>query len=108
MVDSGPGNANMGAKVFFVWGGCCFICIFFVWAMIYETKGLSLEQVDELYGKVSKAWQSPGFVPSVSFQDVQDAQVDNRRMSLTDAEAQATRKRSAQYNENFNEKSVAV
>ena len=51
----------MGAKVFFVWGGCCFICIFFVWAMIYETKGLSLEQVDELYGKVSKAWRSPGF-----------------------------------------------
>ncbi|KAJ8108560.1 hypothetical protein OPT61_g8090 [Boeremia exigua] len=108
MVDSGPGNANMGAKVFFVWGGCCFICIFFVWSMIYETKGLSLEQVDELYGKVSKAWQSPGFVPSVSFQDVQDAGVDNRRMSLTDAEAQATRKRSAQYNETYNEKNVAV
>jgi hypothetical protein len=109
MVDAGPGNADMGAKVFFVWGGCCFICIFFVWAMIYETKGLSLEQVDELYGKVSKAWKSPGFVPSVSFQDVQDANVDARRMSLTDAEAQATRKRSTQYNETaYNEKNVPV
>ena len=109
MVDAGPGNADMGAKVFFVWGGCCFICIFFVWAMIYETKGLSLEQVDELYGKVSKAWRSPGFVPSVSFQDVQDANVDARRMSLTDAEAHATRKRSTQYNETaYNEKNVPV
>ncbi|TKA62552.1 hypothetical protein B0A49_11132, partial [Cryomyces minteri] len=38
MVNSGPGNANLQAKVFFVWGGCCFICIFFVWTMIYETK----------------------------------------------------------------------
>jgi SP family sugar:H+ symporter-like MFS transporter len=107
MVNDGPGNANLGAKVFFVWGGCCFICIFFTWAMIYETKGLSLEQVDELYGKVSKAWKSPGFVPSVSFQDVQDAHVDGRRMSLTDAEAEASRKRSAQFNEGYNEKSVA-
>lgn len=99
MVNDGPGNANLGAKVFFVWGGCCFICIFFTWAMIYETKGLSLEQVDELYGKVSKAWNSPGFVPTVSFQEVQEAHTDNRRMSLTDAEAEATRKRSAQFNE---------
>jgi SP family sugar:H+ symporter-like MFS transporter len=99
MVNAGPGNANLGAKVFFIWGGCCFVCIFFVWAMIYETKGLSLEQVDELYGKVSKAWQSPGFVPSVSFQDVQDVQGDNRRLSLADAEAEVGRKRSTQYNE---------
>jgi SP family sugar:H+ symporter-like MFS transporter len=105
MVNSGPGNANLGAKVFFVWGGFCFICTFFVWAMIYETKGLSLEQVDELYGKVSKAWQSPGWVPSVSFQDVQDVHGDNRRQSLTEIEAAATRKRSAQYTEGFNEKS---
>jgi SP family sugar:H+ symporter-like MFS transporter len=104
MVNSGPGNANLGAKVFFVWGGFCFICTFFVWAMIYETKGLSLEQVDELYGKVSKAWKSPGFVPSVSFQDVQDVHGDNRRQSLTDIEAEASRKRSAQYTEGFNEK----
>jgi len=29
LVDSGPGNANLQAKVFFLWGSCCFICIFF-------------------------------------------------------------------------------
>jgi len=108
MVNDGPGNANLGAKVFFVWGGCCFICIFFVWAMIYETKGLSLEQVDELYGKVSKAWQSSGFVPTVSFQDVQDINGDNRRASLTDMENEATRKRSAQYNESYEKPITAV
>jgi len=33
MVDPGPGNANLGAKVFFVWGGFCFICIAFVYFM---------------------------------------------------------------------------
>lgn len=37
--------------------------------MIYETKGLSLEQVDEMYEKVNRAWNSPGFVPTVSFRE---------------------------------------
>jgi SP family sugar:H+ symporter-like MFS transporter len=94
IVGDGPGDANLGAKVFFIWGGCCFICIFFVWGMVYETKGLSLEQVDELYAKVGKAWQSKGFVPTVSFQEVQDAHVNNRQMSLVEAEDVARRKSS--------------
>ncbi|KAK5008212.1 Plasma membrane low glucose sensor, partial [Cryomyces antarcticus] len=99
MVNSGPGNANLQAKVFFVWGGCCFICIFFVWTMIYETKGLSLEQVDELYAKVGKAWQSKGFVPTVSFQDVQDVSANARSQSLADLETNAMRKKSVAHNE---------
>ncbi|KAI9701656.1 MAG: High-affinity glucose transporter rgt2 [Bogoriella megaspora] len=94
MVDPGPGNANLGAKVFFVWGGCCFICIFFVWALIYETKGLSLEQVDELYGKCSKAWQSSSFKPTISFQEVQELHADARQQSLADIETAAVRKKS--------------
>ncbi|KAI7091192.1 general substrate transporter [Hortaea werneckii] len=98
MVDSGPGNANLQSKVFFIWGGFCFICIFFVWGMIYETKGLSLEQVDELYAKVGKAWQSKGFVPTVSFQDVQEVG-GARNASLADIETAAVRKKSVQHEE---------
>ncbi|KAJ5511244.1 Major facilitator superfamily domain general substrate transporter [Penicillium expansum] len=67
MVNSGPGNANLGSKVFFIWGGFCFICGIFVYTCIYETKGLSLEQVDELYAKVPRAWNSVGWVPSVNY-----------------------------------------
>ncbi|KAJ5102473.1 hypothetical protein N7532_003002 [Penicillium argentinense] len=77
MVNAGPGNANLQAKVFFIWGGFCCICLVFVYFFVYETKGLSLEQVDELYAKVSKAWKSPGFVPSVHFSDVRDVAGEN-------------------------------
>ena len=42
-------------------------CAFFVWGMIYETKGLSLEEVDEMYEKVNNAWQSDSYVPSREF-----------------------------------------
>ncbi|KAK5203058.1 Plasma membrane low glucose sensor [Exophiala xenobiotica] len=48
MADTGPGNAGLGVKVFFVWTAFCLMAVVFVWALIYETKGLSLEQVDEL------------------------------------------------------------
>lgn len=96
MVDDGPGDANMGSKVFFVWGGFCVICTFFVYFCIYETKGLSLEQVDELYAKVPRAWNSAGFVPSVNFTDVQDVNRDggSRRHTLAELENAATRRKS--------------
>lgn len=29
LVNSGPGNADLGSKVFFIWGSFCFICFFF-------------------------------------------------------------------------------
>lgn len=95
LVNAGPGNANLGSKVFFIWGTFCLICAFFVYSLIYETKGLSLEQVDELYAKESKAWRSTKFVPTVSYQEVQETQTGDRSMSLADIEATAGRKKSA-------------
>lgn len=46
MVDADKGN--MGSKVFFVWGSACVGCLMFAFFCIWETKGLSLEQVDYL------------------------------------------------------------
>jgi SP family sugar:H+ symporter-like MFS transporter len=65
--------------------------------MIYETKGLSLEQVDELYGVVNKAWKSKDFVPQVSFADVDHS--TQKGMSLGDIGTTQTRKRSVQHEE---------
>jgi SP family sugar:H+ symporter-like MFS transporter len=39
LVDDGPGNARLGAKVFFVWGTCSFFCALFVYFFVYGTKG---------------------------------------------------------------------
>ena len=58
LVDEGPGNAALGSSVFFIWGGFNAVAIVFVYLMIYETKGLSLEEVDELYYMQKCAWRS--------------------------------------------------
>lgn len=94
MVNSGSGNANLGSKVFFLWGGFCGVCCVFVYFCIYETKGLTLEQVDELYSKVPVAWKSTGFVPSVNYLEVQDVMAESSSSAtLTDLDLGAQEKR---------------
>lgn len=74
LVNYGHGYANLQSKIFFIWFGCCFLCIAFVYFMIYETKGLSLEEVDQLYDEVSVARKSVKWKPSTSWE---------RRQSMT-------------------------
>ena len=84
LVNYGPGNANLQSKIFFVWGGCCFVCIAFVYFMIYETKGLTLEQVDELYYEVSSARHSEGWVPTITFREIREGKaIENQQVETT-------------------------
>ncbi|RMZ82004.1 hypothetical protein DV737_g2254, partial [Chaetothyriales sp. CBS 132003] len=59
MVNTDKGD--LGAKVFFVWGGLCCGCFLWAYFLVYETKGLSLEQVDcmleETTPTKSSKWQ---------------------------------------------------
>lgn len=72
MVNNDNGSANIGPKVFFLWGAFCIVAIFFVWCMVYETSKISLEQIDEMYERVDHAWNSTHFEPSWSFQQILD------------------------------------
>lgn len=72
MVEEGSGYGNMGTRVFFVWGAFCVVAALFAWGMVYETSKISLEQIDEMYERVSKAWHSEQFEPSWSFQQMRD------------------------------------
>ncbi|KAI1369043.1 high-affinity glucose transporter RGT2 [Xylaria arbuscula] len=66
LVNYGAGYANLQSKIFFVWFGACFIGVLFVYFFIYETKGLTLEQIDQLYEEVSVARKSKQWKPAVS------------------------------------------
>ena len=68
LVNWGPGYANLQSKIFFIWFGCCFVCIAFVYFLVYESKGLSLEEVDEMYNEVPSARESPSWRPTITFQ----------------------------------------
>ena len=69
-----PQNAALGAKIFFIWGSCNLLAVVFVWCMVYETSKMSLEQIDEMYERVDRAWNSRSFQPTWSFQQMLDNQ----------------------------------
>ena len=65
--------------------------------MIYETKALSLEQVDELYGVISQAWKSKEFRPQSDMEDIDPNK--QRQMSLTEIKDNQERRRSVKGSE---------
>ena len=40
-------------KVFFIWGSLCILSLTFAYFLVPETKGLSLEQVDQMLSETS-------------------------------------------------------
>jgi len=89
LVNYGHGFANLQSKIFFIWFGCCFLCIAFVYFMIYETKGLSLEEVDQLYEEVSVARKSVHWKPHESWEQRQSIAQQGGK-GPTDGEYDAT------------------
>ncbi|KXJ91605.1 putative glucose transporter rco-3 [Microdochium bolleyi] len=82
MVEGGVGYADLGSKVFYVWGAFCIIAAVFVYAMIYETSKISLEQIDEMYERVDVAWKSKKFEPAWSFQALREDNLASANANL--------------------------
>lgn len=63
----GENQANLQSKVFFVWGSTCVLCLIYAYTMIWETKGLTLEQVDRMMEEVGSPRRSAGWRPQTTF-----------------------------------------
>jgi SP family sugar:H+ symporter-like MFS transporter len=66
MVGTGKGDANLGSRVFFVWGSLCTCCFVYAYLLVPETKGLSLEQVDRMMEETTPR-NSSKWVPHSTF-----------------------------------------
>lgn len=49
--DTTGGTISSSSKIFFIWASLNALSIFFVYFTVYETRGLTLEEIDELYRK---------------------------------------------------------
>lgn len=66
LVGTEPGDANLGAKVFFLWGTLCCVSVAFAFFFVPEMKGLTLEQVDRLLEETT-ARKSSKWRPQTTF-----------------------------------------
>jgi len=81
LVDPGKGNADLGVKIFFIWGSCCFLCLAFAFFVVVETKGLSLEEVDQLFESGIPGYKSTSFVPTAPHE------LRNNKLGATERES---------------------
>lgn len=65
LIDTGHHTAALGNKIFFIWGGLNAAGTVFVYFMVYETKGLKLEEVDYMYMNCSNSRASTKFKSTV-------------------------------------------
>ncbi|ODV86419.1 hypothetical protein CANARDRAFT_27630 [[Candida] arabinofermentans NRRL YB-2248] len=63
LIDTGSHTAALGTRIFFIWGGMNAVGFFFAYFYVYETKGLMLEEVDELFRVCKSARKSDSFKP---------------------------------------------
>jgi len=64
MVDADKGN--LGPKVFYIWGSLCSLCFLYAYLLVPETKGLTLEQVDQMLSETTPR-TSARWVPHTTF-----------------------------------------
>lgn len=93
LVNAGPKMANLQTKVFFVWGTFSMLSILFVYFMVFETSKISLEQIDEMYERVDRAWNSKNFQPSWSFQEMRDEGASSSGVQLEEVTSTDSRQR---------------
>lgn len=58
IVDTGSHTSSIGTKIFFIWGSLNALGVAVVYFTIYETRGLTLEEIDELYNRSPNSMQS--------------------------------------------------
>jgi MFS transporter, SP family, sugar:H+ symporter len=66
-------KGNLMEKVFFIWGSTCLACVLFSYFCVYETKGLSLEQVDRMM-KETTPRNSARWNPDIKPREDQDVE----------------------------------
>ena len=59
IVDQGAHTGTLGTRIFFLWGSFNVLALMVTVLFVYETKGLMLEEVDELYRRCKYAYRSP-------------------------------------------------
>ncbi|KAI0393418.1 putative transporter [Xylariaceae sp. FL0594] len=77
MVDPvSQGGADLGSRVFFIWGSLCFLALVYTYYLVPETRGLTLEQIDKMLAETTARGSSKWY-PSSTYADFSDPNSDD-------------------------------
>ncbi|CCD22446.1 glucose sensor NDAI_0A02890 [Naumovozyma dairenensis CBS 421] len=87
IVDTGSHTSTLGPKIYFIWGSLNALATVVVYFTVYETKGLTLEQIDELYSKSSNSLQSTRWNKRIKEESI--SLIDERKQRIVQAKYEA-------------------
>ena len=86
----GKDEGNLRSSVFFIWGGLCTIAFVYTYFLVPETKGLSLEQVDQMMAettpRTSAKWRPTHTFVESSLQKGGTAMIERNGSVVIDTE----------------------
>jgi SP family sugar:H+ symporter-like MFS transporter len=74
--------SNLGSKVGMIYGGVCIVAFVFVYLVVPEMKGRSLEELDEMFHSGISPWKSSGFVATgvgAKITEVEAGKIENTK-----------------------------
>lgn len=81
LIDAGAHRAALGNRIFFMWGGFNLLGTIFVYLMVYETKGLKLEEVDYMYKICNNPRESTRFQSTkIEYDNIDLFKFDNNQL----------------------------
>ncbi|KAJ5021282.1 hypothetical protein J3E73DRAFT_394681 [Bipolaris maydis] len=80
-----PEALNWGPKYCYIWAGSNFILAIFTFFFIPETRGRSLEQLDEMFNKRLPAWKFRGYITDLQQADQDDFAMEKYTKDETSA-----------------------
>jgi hypothetical protein len=81
----GEQYGNLGAKVFFIWGSLCACAFVWGYFLVFETKGLSLEQIDKMMEE-STPRNSAKWKPHTTFAEEMHITTDGKGVTVHQTE----------------------
>lgn len=75
-------KGDLKSKVFFVWGSTCIGCVVYAYFLVWETKGLTLEQVDRMMEEAGSPRKSAGWKPHSTYAAEMGITQDGQHMAV--------------------------
>ncbi|GAB5590741.1 Plasma membrane low glucose sensor [Umbelopsis nana] len=74
----GVNEANLRSSIFFLWGSLCAGCLVYAYFLVPETKGLTLEQVDQMLEETSPR-KSAAWKPTTTYAELNKQHVSEEK-----------------------------
>lgn len=90
IIDTGDNETvTLGPKIYFIWGSLNALSVLIVYFTVFETRGLTLEQIDELYENARNAFESDKWNKEIRKRKVSFCNVDTVNNFTADNNASA-------------------